>query len=938
MESPASDASRPALQPLQESPFSGSTEIVKRSGVRYGFPALPASHFASKKPSSGIRPHVEAVFVGLVVFITAMSGIAFLASESLSIQKETVRGDLLRMAQAAAGLVDGDLHEKLTDPSQEGGPEYLRALEPMVQFHRGVPEIAYLYTLIEKNGRFYFILDTATAADRLGFNRKMEASRLMEYYQSRSPEEDRAKLEALRQGTSYVSKEPYTDEFGTFLTAVAPAKTSDGRTVAVVGVDLDLSDYVHYLAHIWWAIGFACVFVAIASFLVGILVFRFRKRLAREEADGLLVHSEKLAAEERNRRLVSALGQIVYHYDVRRKYLEWRGECDAILGYLPREMPDGPDSWENRVHPEDAGELESWTKVRGGRDTSLIREYRCLHRDGRPVWVLDRAVLTRDDGGNLTFVDGVLLDISARKAVEADLIAARDAAEAAGQTKTDFLAVMSHEIRTPMNGVIGCANLLLETPLNPEQSEYLNTIRKCGDSLLHLISDILDFSKMDSDKLVLEERPFSLRNCVEEVLDLYGFMASEKEIELLARFESQDLDWISGDEVRFRQILANLVSNALKFTASGEVVVTLSRKPWLPGGDALMLSVKDSGIGIPEDKQQGIFLPFSQADSSTTRRFGGTGLGLAICGRLATLMGGAITLHSEDQKGAEFVVLVPLAERRERNPRVEAGLIRGKSILLADDNNSFRMMMRDWLGALGGKVSTAGDIPSLKACWEKGGPPDLLLVDEGLPSAMLAEIALLLSKPGGETKAVGLTVPSLARAGEFPGVELQGSLSKPVRMAALLHVLRSLFSRTPSAPEPLPAGLLEDTLAAKFPLKILVAEDNAINRKVVLQILKRLGYTPGVVENGRQCLERLESEPYDIVLMDIQMPEMDGYETTAALRRRGDTVWITALTADAMPEDPMRCRIAGMNDYLSKPIRADTLRAALERCATARNK
>jgi CheY-like chemotaxis protein len=351
-----------------------------------------------------------------------------------------------------------------------------------------------------------------------------------------------------------------------------------------------------------------------------------------------------------------------------------------------------------------------------------------------------------------------------------------------------------------------------------------------------------------------------------------------------------------------------------------------------------MLSVKDTGIGIPEHKQQGIFLPFSQADSSTTRRFGGTGLGLAICGRLATLMGGAITVHSEDQQGAEFIVLVPLVELRERNPRVDADMARGKSILLADDNESFRAMMRDWLGTYGIKVSTAEDIPTLKACWEAGGPPDVLLVDEGLPSAMLGEIALLVSKPGGKTKVVGLTIPSLARAGDIPGLAVRESLTKPVRMASLLQVLGSLFSVTPSAPELQPAGLLDDTLAAQFPLKILVAEDNAINRKVVLQILKRLGYTPGVVENGRQCLDRLESESYDIVLMDIQMPEMDGYEATAALRRRGDTTWITALTADAMPEDPMRCRIAGMNDYLSKPIRADTLRAALERCASARKK
>jgi signal transduction histidine kinase/DNA-binding response OmpR family regulator len=907
--------------------------------LRYNFHVLPASHFASKKPASGIRPSVEAVFVGFIVFITAMAGIAFLASEALSIQKESLRDDLLRMARAASGLVDGDLHEKLADPSQAGGAGYLQALEPLVQFHRGVPEIAYLYTLIEKDGRFHFVLDTATAADRLGFSRKMEASGLMEPYKSNSPDEDREEMDALRQGTPFVSKKPFSDEYGTFLTALAPVTASDGRTVAVVGLDLNVTDYVHRLGDIRQAIAFACAFVFMASVLVGVLVFRFRRRLRKQEAAGRRVHSEKVAVEDQNRRLVSALGQIVYHYDARTKRMEWRGECEAILGFPPGEMPEGPNSWEHRIHPEDIAGRGSWTKAGDSRETSLIREYRFLHSDGHPVWVLDRAVLTSDARGKPAFVDGVMLDISARKAVEDDLIAARDIAEAAGRAKTDFLAVMSHEIRTPMNGVIGCSNLLLETPLNPQQREYLDTICKCGDSLLHLISDILDFSKMESDKLVLEERPFSLRNCVEEVLDLYGLMASEKKIELLARFEDRDLDWICGDEVRFRQILVNLVSNALKFTTGGEVVVTLGRKPWPPGGDALMLSVKDTGIGIPKDKQEGIFLPFSQADSSTTRKFGGTGLGLAICGRLAALMGGTITVNSEGQKGSEFVVLAPLAELRERNPRVDAGLIRGKSLLLVDDNSSFRMMIRDWLGAFGIKISTAEDIPSLKACWEAGGPPDVLLVDTGLPSAVLEEIALLSSSGGvSRPRVVGLAMPSLVRDGELRGLTLQGSLTKPVRAAALFQLLGSLFSATPSAPEPQPGGLPDAPLAAKFPLKILVAEDNEINRRVVLQILKRLGYTPSVAGNGRQCLERLESESYDIILMDIQMPEMDGYEATAALRRRGDTTWITALTADAMPEDPMRCRIAGMNDYLSKPIRAETLRAALVRCAVGRKK
>ncbi|MFZ4779465.1 MAG: ATP-binding protein, partial [Terrimicrobiaceae bacterium] len=812
----------------------------------------------SNKLTPGIRPHLEAAFVGLVLFAIAVSGIAFLASEALSVQEKTVKGDLLRMAQAAAGLVNGDLHEKLVSPSQASSQEYKDALAPLVKFHQGVPEIAYLYTLVEKEGHFHFVLDTATAAEQLGFGREMKASGLMEPYQSNSDEEDRAEMEALRQSTSYVSPKPFSDEFGTFLTALAPVRAGDGRTVGVVGLDLDLAEYLRRLNNIWRAVALAAGFVLVASILVGALVFRIRRRLQRQLVSEGNTLAEKEAIEEQDRRLVRALGQIVYHYDAASDRMGWRGECEAILGCQSGEMPDGLESWMERIHPRDAAAREALTIAKESSDTSLIREYRWIHKMGHSVWVLDRAVLTRDASGKLVAVDGVLLDISLRKKAEADLIAARDAAEAAGRAKGDFLAVMSHEIRTPMNGMIGCTNLLLETSITPEQRDYLETVHKCGDSLLHLINDILDFSKMESDKLTLEARPFSLRNCVEEALDLYGFMAAEKKIELLARFENSDLDWMSGDEVRFRQILVNLVGNALKFTASGEVIVTLSRKPWLPGGNALMLSVQDTGIGIPENKQQGIFLPFSQADSSTTRRFGGTGLGLAICGRLATLMGGAITVHSEEGSGAEFVVLIPLRELEEQNPRLDISLLRGRSAVVADDNRACRLMMRDLLESFGMKVSLASDLPELIAGLESGAVPDVLLVDGEWLSTAQGEISKIFLKrrPDGFPHVVELAVPSLTRSREPGGKAFQGYLLKPVRKEALYHLLCGVFSPALDTPEVPPAVPADEILSSRLPLKILVVEDNAINRKVILQILKRLGYSPQIAENGRVCLGR----------------------------------------------------------------------------------
>jgi len=883
-----------------------------------------------------VRPIAEAVFVGLVVLVTSWSGIWFLGYQSLSAQKGTIREHMLRMVNAAAGLVDGDLHGKLADPSQQGGEDYERALAPLVAFHRGVPEIAYLYTLVEKNGRLCFVLDTATAADRLGFSRKMVASGLMEPYQSRSAEEDRAEMEALREGGSYVSKEPFTDEFGTFLTALAPVKTRDGRNVGAVGLDLDVADYLAQLRSVILSVAVSSGFALFAALLVSGFVFRSRQRLRHQEETTRKVSEEKMAAEELDRRLVSALGQMIYHYNAADGRMLWRGECRALLGFEPGEMPSAPGHWKDRIHPKDAAALEDWAGARDGSDSLLVREYRCLHREGHSVWFLDRCVLTRGPDGKLLAADGVLLDISRQKKFEADLISSRDAAEAADRAKSDFLAVMSHEIRTPMNGVIGCATLLLDTAINAEQKDYLHTIRKCGDSLLHLINDILDFSKMESSKLTLEKRPFSLRNCAEEVLDLYALMAAEKKIELLARFECPDLDWMAGDEGRLRQILVNLVGNALKFTASGEVVVTLGRRPWLPGGDALMLSVRDTGIGISGSEQKRIFLPFSQADSSTTRRFGGTGLGLAICGRLAALMGGAITVHSEEGRGAEFVVLIPLDEAAEKNVQPAGGPLAGRSVLIVDDSAPFRQMAREVLESFGMNAALAGDVPAVREALGSGVPPDVALVDGGLPDAVLTDVAAALASAN-IPHVLELAFPSIVRVPQSASLRLAGTIAKPVRRAELLKALTRLFE--PRAADDMPeAAPSPGLLADRFPLKILIAEDNAINRKVLTKMLGNLGYHPQVVENGKLCVERLESESFDLVVMDIQMPEMDGYEATAVLRQRGDTTWITALTADAMPEDPLRCRIAGMNDYLSKPLRSEALRSAIERCAIARQK
>ncbi len=558
-------------------------------------------------------------------------------------------------------------------------------------------------------------------------------------------------------------------------------------------------------------------------------------------------------------------------------------------------------------------------------------------RQGEVLWVSLRTSLLLRDGKVAGFVS-ISRDIGERKRVEGELTAARDAAEAASRAKTEFLANISHEIRTPMNAVIGMAGLLLETSLTPEQQDYVETIRTSGDTLLTLLNDVLDFSKMESERLELESRPFSLRDAVEDSFDLVAPGAAAKGLDLSFRIDPSVPSTLEGDVTRVRQILLNLLSNAVKFTPCGEIVLRASSRRVRERKRLVEIVVRDTGIGIPEGRLNRLFESFSQVDPSTTRRFGGTGLGLAICKRLAERMGGGISVSSDPLGGSTFRVTLlalegPPPTISEAMPGV--GRLVGQRVLLVDDAPGSRETLSETLSSWG-MVVRATASPQEALSWIGAKEPfDVALLDEEMPELDGRRLAEAIRQTRDADELPLLLVTSRGRRAGGDRGPFTATLSRPVRPRSLASVLAGLWDDSVSRRRRRgTAQALPSDLAKTHPLRILLAEDNVVNQKVALSYLSRMGYSADVALTGREALEAVRRGSYDVVLMDVQMPEMDGFEATRRIRALGPDEkgpWIVAVTASAMTGDPEKCFAAGMNDYLSKPVRVDELAAALRR-------
>ena len=517
------------------------------------------------------------------------------------------------------------------------------------------------------------------------------------------------------------------------------------------------------------------------------------------------------------------------------------------------------------------------------------------------------------------------------------LAEARDEAFASARAKSEFLANMSHEIRTPLNGVIGLTELLLDSPLAEGDREHVVTVRRCGEHLLGVINDILDFSKIEAGKMPIDSIDFEVGAVVEEAAELVAAQAQEKGVELLCDVPPEAARGVTGDPARLRQVLLNLLGNAVKFTEKGEAAVEGRRLRETAASVVVRIDVRDTGIGIPKDRHAAIFESFTQADGSTTRRHGGTGLGLTICRQLVHLMGGRIGLESEAGRGSTFWLELALP-KAEVDTRRSAGAerLQGLYVLVVDDNETNRLILRRTLDAWGCRIVEAASggegLERLAACDAAGTPVRLAILDMHMPEMDGQELARRIRD---DARFADVPLVLLSSVGALADARQMGfaeALAKPVRQATLLRAILSALgggsAERPVEQEPAFRALSER-------LRVLLAEDNRVNRLVAINMLKRFGCDVDAAETGREAVEAVAANEYDLVLMDVQMPEMDGFEATAEIRRReaagGRRLPIIAMTAHAMTGDQERCLAAGMDDYVAKPVTREALVAKLER-------
>jgi PAS domain S-box-containing protein len=655
-------------------------------------------------------------------------------------------------------------------------------------------------------------------------------------------------------------------------------------------------------------------------------------------------------SEERFKLAVLGTNDGIWDWNVRSGAVYFSPRWKKMIGYEDHELPDHFAAFKEHLHPEDHDKVMQQVKDYLERRLDHYSvEFRLRHKDGSYRWILARGIALWDESGTAYRMSGSHTDITEQKESiaalarsEEQLLEAKRSAEMANLAKSEFLANMSHEIRTPMNGILGLTELLLNMQLSPEQRSYESLVRQSAESLLTILNDILDFSKIEAGKLELDEHEFGLRDALGDTLQSLGVRAAEKDIEIACHIDPKVPDLLIGDLSRLRQIMINLVGNAIKFTQKGEVVFHVQLESADKQNAVLHFSVRDTGIGIAPEKHEQVFEAFVQAESSTTRRYGGTGLGLTICRQLVNLMGGSIWVESKPAEGStfHFTAKFGLGAKPKKSALRIPRAVRGLQVLVVDDNSTNRMileeMLRQWhmepVLAASGKEGLA-----ILDGWKEN-PFKLILLDVMMPEMDGPEFARRVRLQYGEAGPKIIILSSAGHLMQLTDTAQSGVvrvLTKPVKQSDLLAAIQKTF-RFPGFHSTLEEEDRRIRLPVR-PLRLLLAEDGRVNQLVATKLLQDRGHSVTLASNGQEVLKILERQEFDAILMDVQMPLMNGFEATSIIRERErDTashIPIIAMTANAMHGDRERCLAAGMDEYISKPVRSAELFHTVEQFA-----